>query len=320
MKRNVLIMMLMVIVVFAFSLFDCANNNEIVESTKSETVYETTVSYEKTTESQETEPSIVVETTEPTKVVTEPTEIEQKSMDITYPIVYSDSSCKITIVKEWHYNAWCYIAHLEFSDYSRFGSVLAHDRRGAYETTSSVANRIGAIFCVNGCYNWGELKDAYAVVRSGVVFRDAGIHEDLCIYNSATGILKNAGQMGLSGRLASTVVAEGLVTDTFKFWDSTVVKNGQNIASNGGSRAQRTFIATNGNAGDIYVIVSEGRYVDGESVGLTLYECANVILELGCTYGVMLDGGGSSTMVWNGEVLNSAKNNERAVVDFVYFK
>jgi exopolysaccharide biosynthesis protein len=68
------------------------------------------------------------------------------------------------------------------------------------------------------------------------------------------------------------------------------------------------------------VIVSEGRYVDGASIGLTHDECAKIVLGLDCTYGVMLDGGGSSTMYFNGVVLNSAKKNERAVVDFVYFK
>lgn len=238
-----------------------------------------------------------------------------------WPKGYRDDTCTITVYKKWYYNAWCYIAHLEFSDYTRFGSVLAHDRRGAYETTSSVAKRLNAILCVNGPYNWGELKNAYAIVRSGVVYNDIGIHEDLCIYNSATGILKNAGELGISRKLASTAVNEGLVTDTFKFWNSTVVKNGENVAdANSNARAQRTFIATNGEPGDIYLIVAEGRYVDGKSSGLTHYECANVILNLGCSYGVMLDGGGSSTMYFNGTVLNSARSNERAVVDFLYFK
>ena len=40
----------------------------------------------------------------------------------------------------------------------------------------------------------------------------------------------------------------------------------------------------------------------------------------GCTFGVNLDGGGSSTLYFNGEVLNAVRENERAVVDFLYFK
>ena len=43
-------------------------------------------------------------------------------------------------------------------------------------------------------------------------------------------------------------------------------------------------------------------------------------LVLGCVDALNLDGGGSSTMYFNGKVLNASKNNERAVVDFLYFK
>lgn len=246
---------------------------------------------------------------------------EESINDASYPLTYSDSTCKITIEKRWFENAWCYIAHLEFSDYSRFGSVIAKDNRGSFETTSNAARRVNAIFCVNGPYNWGELANAYAIIRSGQVYNDINIHEDLGIYNSATGKLENAGELGISGKLASVAVSEGLATDTFKFWNSTLVKNGSNVSNpDNYDRAQRTFIATNGNAGDIYVIVAEGRKVDGKSAGLTKYECAKLVLDLGCSYGVMLDGGGSSTMYFNGKVLNSAKGNERAVVDFVYFR
>jgi exopolysaccharide biosynthesis protein len=96
--------------------------------------------------------------------------------------------------------------------------------------------------------------------------------------------------------------------------------NGELQGKNEGARAQRTFIGTNGNAGDIWLCVSDGRYNDGESAGLTYYQGMKYLKDKGCTFGVHLDGGGSTTMVWNGQVLNAAKGNERAVVDFVYFK
>ncbi len=240
---------------------------------------------------------------------------------LTYPITYSDSTCTITITREWHYNAWCYIAHIQFTDYSRLASAVAKNNRGSFETTSSATKRQDAILCVNGPYNWGELKNAYAIIRNGVVFNDIKIEKDLGIYNANTGILMRAEQLGINGMLASDAAAAGLATDTFKFWNSTLVLDGQNISNPDNSgRAQRTFIATNGKPGDIYIIVAEGRKVDGVSPGLTKWECAKVVLDLDCTYGVMLDGGGSSTMCFNGKVLNSAAGNERAVVDFLYFK
>jgi exopolysaccharide biosynthesis protein len=68
------------------------------------------------------------------------------------------------------------------------------------------------------------------------------------------------------------------------------------------------------------LVVSDGRYNDGKSAGLTYREMATYLQSKGCTFGVPLDGGGSSTMVFQGKVLNAANGNQRAVVDFVYFK
>ena len=238
-----------------------------------------------------------------------------------YPLTYSDETCTITITKEWYKNAWCYIAHLEFTDYDRFGSALAKNKRGSYETTSAAAKRLGAIFCVNGPYSWGEMGEAYAIVRNGIVYHDIKLNPDVAVYNATTGEFASVDALGLNGVIASEAVALGKVTDTFKFYNSPLVINGGNVSNiNNSSRAQRTFIGTTGKPGEIYIIVSEGRYVDGNSSGLTKYQCAEVLIKLGCNYGVMLDGGGSSTMYFNGKVLNSANGNERAVVDFLYFK
>lgn len=233
-----------------------------------------------------------------------------------FPVEYEDDTCKITITKEWFQNAWCYITHLEFTDYSRLGSTVANNQRGTTETTSNAAKRIGALFCVNGPY-----MGSSAIIRSGEVLYNKTIGYDYGIYNSANGKFADASEIGVGGRLASYAVEAGKATDTFKFHNSTLVKNGRNISNPGnGARAQRTFIATNGNPGDIYIVVAEGRRADGESPGLRKYECAQLILKLGCKYGVMLDGGGSSTIYFNGKVLNSVNGKERAVIDFVYFK
>ena len=117
----------------------------------------------------------------------------------------------------------------------------------------------------------------------------------------------------------STLVSNGLVTDTFCFGPPNL-QNGNITGSSGGARAQRTFIGTNGSAGDIWVCVSDGRKNDGKSAGLTYTQCMQFLKDKGCTFGIPLDGGGSSTMYFNGKVLNAAKNGQRAVVDFVYFK
>ena len=67
------------------------------------------------------------------------------------------------------------------------------------------------------------------------------------------------------------------------------------------------------------MLVIDGRR-PGHSLGVDMLELTNIMLKYGAYNASNLDGGGSSTMYFNGKVLNAAKGNERAVVDFVYFK
>lgn len=238
-----------------------------------------------------------------------------------YPKIYSDATCDITISKEWYEDAWCYIAHLQFTDYTRFGTSCANGSYGGgYETTSHAASRLDAIFAVNGCYSAPYLN--YTVVRSGELCNGSG--KNLwcpAVYSNQNGLLQSAwesgGTAGIAGVNVDSLVENGLVTDTFCF-GPPILAGGSVTTGSDTSRAQRTFIGTNGNPGDIWIIVSEGRYADGESAGLTYSQCARLLAEKGCIFGVPLDGGGSSTMVFRGKVLNSAKAGQRAVVDFVY--
>ena len=68
-------------------------------------------------------------------------------------------------------------------------------------------------------------------------------------------------------------------------------------------------------------VVSDGR--TEESQGLTLYQLAEFMQTLGTTIAYNLDGGGSSTMFFNGEIINNPTTNgrsiqERRVSDIVY--
>lgn len=73
--------------------------------------------------------------------------------------------------------------------------------------------------------------------------------------------------------------------------------------------------------GHYIFLVSDGR--TRQSEGLTLLQLAEFMQSLGVTTAYNLDGGGSSTMVFMGEVLNSPTTNgrkitERSVSDIVY--
>lgn len=237
--------------------------------------------------------------------------------ELVYPLTYEDETAKITIYKEWYENAWCYIAHLEFTDYTRFATYCANGKyNNGYQKTSSVAKKLGAIFAVNGCYSAPYLN--YGVIRNGVVCNDVKWGY-VAGYSSDSGLFGDLVKDKYSGPSLTELAETKVVTDTFCFGPAILV-DGKVLENKDTSRAQRTFIGTNGNPGDLWIVVSDGRYNDGESAGLRYVQCAQLLADKGCTYGIPLDGGGSSTMVFQGKILNANGKKERAVVDFAYFK
>jgi exopolysaccharide biosynthesis protein len=79
-----------------------------------------------------------------------------------------------------------------------------------------------------------------------------------------------------------------------------------------GTRHPRTILGNFGN-GDIFFWVIDGRQ-PGWSRGATLEEIQIKLLELGVIDAYNLDGGGSSTMVFNGRLINQPSDGrERAV-------
>src|SRR5581483_8544093 len=68
-------------------------------------------------------------------------------------------------------------------------------------------------------------------------------------------------------------------------------------------RQPRTLVGWNA-AGEAWLVTVDGRQPDA-SVGMTLAEAADFLLALGATDGLNLDGGGSTTFVDDGAVVNT---------------
>ena len=105
----------------------------------------------------------------------------------------------------------------------------------------------------------------------------------------------------------------------------TLVKNGKIAVSSNSEVGQsmssnpRTAIGMI-DKNHYIIVVSDGR--TSESAGLSLYELAEVMKSYGVKTAYNLDGGGSSTLYFNGKVINKPTTNgtisERAVSDIVY--
>ena len=80
-----------------------------------------------------------------------------------------------------------------------------------------------------------------------------------------------------------------------------IMQNGQ-FKEDWAERHPRTAVGFNADSTRLYLVVVDGRHMT--SVGVTLYEMKGIFDALGAVTAVNLDGGGSSCMVVNDEVLN----------------
>lgn len=233
---------------------------------------------------------------------------------------YEDENISIKITTERANDTTYYVADIYLSDSKYLKTALANDTygRNIKETTSVMAQNNNAIFAINGDY-YG-FRDYGYVIRNGVLYRETA-NED----NDAL-VIDNDGNFSIVNE--SEVTAEELLNEgawQVLSFGPALIEEGEVVVGKNDEVSQaktsnpRTAI---GQVDELHyiVIVADGR--TSESEGLSLYELAQVMKEYNCTTAYNLDGGGSSTMYFNGEVINNPTSGrsigERSVSDIVY--
>ena len=234
---------------------------------------------------------------------------------------YSDGDLSIEISTIREYDTDIYVADVQASSVASLKTALA---RGAYgrnlkETTSAMAEEHGAILALNGDY-YG-FRDTGYVVRDGVLYRSQAASGTDALVVGTDGSLKSVDQ--------DTVSAQSLVVDgawqVLSFGPTLV--DGGNVVVDANTEVDQAKTSNPRTAIGMIsplhyiIVVSDGR--TSQSTGLSLYQLAQVFEEYGCTYAYNLDGGGSSTLWFNGSVVNNPTDGrsggEREVSDIVYF-
>ena len=235
---------------------------------------------------------------------------------------YSDDNISITLTKKTVSNTQVYIADITVSSAEYLKTALAQNTYGTNVTakTSVTAANNNAILAINGDY-YGANSTGY-VIRNGVVYRDTvredSSNGDLAIYKD--GSFKIIYEDEIS---AEQLVKDGVVN--LLAFGPSLVENGE-IVVNTNSEVGQSMASNPRTAIGIIdenhyiIVVSDGR--TSESQGLSLYELAEVMKSYGVKTAYNLDGGGSSTLYFNGQVINKPTTNgnisERAVSDIVY--
>ncbi len=232
---------------------------------------------------------------------------------------YSDDNISVTLTEYYENNTKIYAADIMLSSAEYLKTAFANDTYGknVTATTSSTAQANNAVLAVNGDYY--RVQESGYVIRNGVVYRGSAKGADvLCVYANGTMEIVSDGDF-----TADELVSKG-VWQAFTFGPSLVENSsvtvgvndevGKAMASN--PRTAIGMIDTN----HFVFVVSDGRTSD--SSGLSLYELAQFMKGLGVKTAYNLDGGGSSTMYFNGNVINNPTSGrsikERGVSDIVY--
>ena len=235
---------------------------------------------------------------------------------------YESEDISINITTKYEYDTKIYIADVTVSDVSFLRAGLANGvfGRNIKETTSDIAKENNAIFAING--DFYGFRDSGPVIRNGVLYRSnkrSGSNDVLAVYNDGSFVTMKEENVDAQNLLDSGVL------QLFSF-GPTLVDNGQiSVSAN-----QEVEQSMNSNPRTAIGMISPLHYVfvvsDGrtsESAGLSLAQLAAVMQDAGCQCAYNLDGGGSSTMWFMGDVVNNPTTNgksisERKVSDIVY--
>ena len=237
---------------------------------------------------------------------------------------YSDDNISIKLSEYTVSGTVVHVAEVKADSANYLKTAFAQGSygRNVTATTSDIAESVDAILAINGDY-YGAQEKGY-VIRNGKLYRSTAVSgsEDLVIYQDGSFEIINESEV-----TAEELIAKGAV-QTLSFGPALLENGKVSVDSDdevGRAMASnpRTAIGIKSDGTYIFV-VSDGR--TDESEGLSLLELAEFMGNLGAETAYNLDGGGSSTMVFNGNVVNTptgggignGSGSERKVSDIVY--
>ena len=237
---------------------------------------------------------------------------------------YSDDKLSIKLKDYTVSGTAVHVAEVKADSASYLKTAFAQGSygRNVTATTSDIAESVDAILAINGDY-YGAQEKGY-VIRNGKLYRSTAVSgsEDLVIYKDGSFEIINESEV-----TAEDLIAKGAV-QTLSFGPALVENGKISVDSDdevGRAMASNPRTAIGIKSDGTYVfVVSDGR--TDESEGLSLLQLAEFMENLGAETAYNLDGGGSSTMVFKGNIVNTptgggignGSGSERKVSDIVY--
>lgn len=217
-----------------------------------------------------------------------------------------------------------YVAEVTVANTTVLKSAFANDQFGQniIANPSEISAEAGAVLAINGDY-YG-FRDNGIVVRNGVAYRDAGARQGLLL--TTDGLLSlydetstTAAELIDKGAWQTWSFGPGLVDDGAVLDGIDTVEVDTNFGNHSVQGNQpRTGIGMI-KANHFLFIAVDGRST-GYSRGVSMTEMAEIFVNHGATVAYNLDGGGSTTMVFTGDLVNNplGKGEERGTSDIIF--
>lgn len=233
---------------------------------------------------------------------------------------YKDPSIEATSYTWRAYESDCHIVRVKLSHASQLRTAISKEAVGTSTgTTSSIARAKNALVAISGEY-YTQRESAVFVVKQSKIIKSTPaktLHQL---------IIDNSGDFHITTNRTDSenMVAQlhGSIYQAFSFGPALVLDGAATDYSDypfdADSENPRMAI---GQVGALEYIVCA---VDGrtdQSRGVTDPQLADIMAKLGCKSAYNLDGGGSTTLIWRGRVINRVNYSgaERDVSDCVYF-
>ena len=235
-----------------------------------------------------------------------------------YDYYYNDGSVRIAItdVNDRNNNQIYHVADVTISSVEQFVSLFAY---GIYSSnsrqgTSAMAETAGAVFAVSG--DFFNQRKTGVIIRNGILYRNTTTKKDMLTVDSNGDFsIIPAGENPDGNELINQGILQAYVFGPAIVEEGKAVKNVRETSDYVSKSHPRMLIGQLDTLHYLFVAV-DGRKEDAS--GMTIYECGELMEKLGCTVAYNLDGGGSSTMVFKGEILNTpSQGSERAISDCI---
>lgn len=227
---------------------------------------------------------------------------------------YKSATLSVDLRRKSTHNVSYWVAKIRTASPYQLKSALSYGTYGGTrQTTSDAVSSNGGIIGVNGSafsYSNGKPSPLGMCIKNGTIYGDfmtsysvMAVKWDGTIYTPEQGLM------------GTDLLKEG-VKDTYNF-GPILIKDGkaQPAWAETAKYYPRTAVGMISPNQYVLLVTNTGTYA-----GLNHWDLVSIFSSYGCRYAYNLDGGGSSTLYYNGKVMNKLINNtQRPCGDFLYF-